>query len=288
VIIQQAWRRHNLIEMIDRLIEPGTEEGWRVIDAAVRSAQSRLGDDLLSAYAIGSLAHGGFRPAVSDVDLALLTDDRPARNMVQIAAAVTADVCGSAHQLGGRLSVFHAPWTAFGDPPPDARFPPIDRYDLVRYGILVHGVDLRATHATLPTADAVREHAVDSALRRVTPALLAEDLEQLAAGDITVHDATKLVLWPVRLQHVCDSGQATGNADAVAHYRQLPDAHHRSLAQDALGWRDLPALPNPLDALERITEEIEDLHAEVFQRLGNQPSIPRHRELAERSRQLSA
>jgi hypothetical protein len=270
------------------LIEPGTDEGWRVIDAALRSARSRLGDDLLSAYAIGSLAHGGFRPAVSDVDLALLTDDRPAQDMIQIVAAITADVCEGAHQLGDRLSVFHAPWTAFGDPPPDARFPPIDRYDLVRYGILVHGVDLRAAHATAPTADAVREHAVDSALRRVTPALLAEDLDQFAADGITVHDATKLVLWPVRLQPVCDTGQATGNPDAVDHYLQLPDARHQSLAQDALGWRDLTALPNPRDALERISDEIRDLHAEVFQRLGDQASIPRHRELAERSRQLSA
>ncbi len=274
--------------MIEGLIEPGTEEGWRVIDAAVRSARSRLGDDLLSAYAIGSLAHGGFRPAVSDVDLALLTDDRPAQDMIQIVAAITADVCEGAHQLGDRLSVFHAPWTAFGDPPPDARFPPIDRYDLVRYGILVDGVDLRAAHATAPTADEVREHAVDSALRRVTPALLAVDVDQFAAGGITVHDATKLVLWPVRLQHVWDIGQASGNADAVDHYLQLPDARHQSLARDALGWRDLTALPNPRDALERIADEIQDLHAEVFQRLGDRASIPRHRELAERCRQLSA
>jgi hypothetical protein len=274
--------------MIDGLIEPGTEEGWRVIEAALRSARSRLGDDLLSAYAIGSLAHGGFRPAVSDVDLALLTDDLPAQDMIQIVAAITADVCEGAHQLGDRLSVFHAPWSAFGDPPPDARFPPIDRYDLVRYGILVHGVDLRAARAIAPTADAVREHAVDSALRRVTPALLAEDLDRFAAEGITVHDATKLVLWPVRLQHVCDTGQATGNPDAVDHYLQLLDARHQSLAQDALGWRDLTALPNPRDALERINDEIQDLHAEVFQRLGDQASIPRHRELAGRSRQLSA
>lgn len=189
---QQPVRWQNLTEMIDGLIEPGTEEGWRVIDSALRSARSRLGDDLLSAYAIGSLAHGGFRLAVSDVDLALLTDDRPAQDMIKIVAAITADVCEGAHQLGDRLSVFHAPWTVFGDPPPDARFAPIDRYDLVRYGILVHGVDLRAAHATAPTADAVREHAVDSALRRVTAALLAEDLDQFAADGITVHDATKL------------------------------------------------------------------------------------------------
>lgn len=273
--------------MSDGPIEPGTEEGWRVIDTAVRCARSRLGDGLLSAYAIGSLAHGGFCPVVSDVDLALLTDDRRDRDMRQIVAEVIADVGRRALALGDRLSVFYAPWTGFSDPPSDARFPPIDRYDLIHYGTLVHGSDLRAVHGTAPTVDAVREHAIDSALRRVTPALLVDDLHQLVTCGITVHDATKLVLWPVRLQHVCDTGQATGNADAVNHYRQLPDAQHRGLVQDALGWRALPTLPNPHDALERISNEIHHLHAEVLQRLGRQHNMPRHHELAERGRQLT-
>lgn len=274
--------------MIDPPIEPGTEAGWRVIDAAVRSARGRLGDGLLSAYAIGSLAHGGFRAAVSDVDLALLTDDRLDRDMPQIVATIAAEAHEAAPRLGDRLSIFHAPWTAFSHPPPDARFPPIDRYDLVRFGILVHGTDLRRVHGTAPTADELRAHAVQSALRRVTPAQLAADLRQLADGGVTVHDATKIVLWPVRLQHVCDTGQPSGNAAAVHHYLQLPDARHRSLAQDALGWRDLPTMPSPGTALERITHEIHDLHAEIFQRLGDRPGIPRRDELAQLGRQLSA
>jgi hypothetical protein len=274
--------------MINGPIEPGTEAGWRVIDAAVRCAADRLGDSLLSAYAIGSLAHGGFRTAVSDVDLALLTDDRRHRGMPRIVATIASEVKAAGHPLADRLSIFHAPWAAFSDPPPDARFPPIDRYDLVRYGILVHGTDLRPTYATPPTADEVRAHAVKSALRRVTPVQLARDLRQLADAGVTVHDATKIVLWPVRLQHVCDTGQATGNAAAVDHYLQLPDARHRSLAHDALEWRDLAATESPRAALKRITNEIHDLHAEVFQRLSDQPAIPRRGELAQRARQLTA
>jgi hypothetical protein len=274
--------------MVDRSIEPGTEEGWRVIDAAVHRARARLRDGLLSAYAIGSLAHGGFRAAVSDVDLALLTDDRLDRDMPRIVATIVAEVKEGGHELGARLSIFHAPWATFSDPPPDARFPPIDRYDLVCYGILVHGTDLRPRHATVPTADEVRAHAVESALRRVTPAQLAADLRQLVDSGVTVHDTTKIVLWPLRLQHVCDTGQASGNAAAVDYYLKLPDARHRSLARDALGWRDLSAMQNPNAAVERITDEICDLHAEVFQRLGDQPDTPRCDELAQRGRQLTA
>jgi hypothetical protein len=123
------------------------------------AARDRLGDGLISAYAVGTLAHGGFRTAVSDVDLALLTDDQHGRNMPQIEARIAAEGKTAGHQL--------------------------------------------------------------------------------ADNGVTIHDATKIVLWAVRLQRVCDTGQATGNAAAVDHYLQLPDARHRSLAHDALDRRDL-------------------------------------------------
>jgi hypothetical protein len=265
------------------VIEPGTESGWRVIEAAVRSARERLGDGLLSAYAIGSLAHGGFSASVSDVDLALLTED----GVVVAARDLAADVRASDLALADRLSIFHAPWPEFGDPPPRSRFPPIDRYDLIHFGVLVYGTDHRAGYGVAPTASAIREQAVGYALGRITPAQLEADLRELEAGGVTVHDATKIVLWPVRLQHVCDTGQATGSAAAVDHYVELPDSRHRSLVRDALGWRSLSAMEDRRGSLRRIAEEIHDLHAEVFGRLGDQPDLPRRDELAARGRELT-
>jgi predicted nucleotidyltransferase len=267
--------------------DPGTEEGWRVVDAAVRSARARLGDALLSAYAIGSLAHGGFTAAVSDVDIALLTGERAGRDTRDVVSAVAAEVAETGLALAGRLSVFHAPWDRFTDPPHDARFPPIDRYDLVRYGILVDGDDLRARYAAAPSTDEIRAQAVESALRRITPEQLGAELRRLDGGDVSVHDTTKLILWPVRLQHVCDTGEATGNLAAVEHYRQLPGAGHRPLVTDALAWRALPAIPAPRTASQRISGEIHDLHAEVFLRLSRQPGVPRRDELGRRARQLT-
>ncbi len=260
--------------------------GWDVIRAAVVAAEVRLGDRLLSAYAIGSLAHGGFAEAVSDVDLALLTDES-VDDMTAIVEAVQSEVTRT-RELGDRLSVFHAPWPEFADPPAGSRFPPIDRFDLVNHGILVAGTDLRDEHATLPSAEEIRAQAVDSALRRVTPEQLDQDLARLAAGGVTVHDATKAVLWPIRLQHVCELGEATGNADAVAHYLSLPDAAHLSLAKDALAWRDLPTIPDPDEALARITTDLPDLHVEVFRRLATNPDVPRRDELSKRADLLTA
>ena len=273
--------------MTGRRVEPGTEEGWRVIDAAVRTARARLGDGLLSAYAIGSLAHGGFAVSVSDVDLALLTDQRRGRRMRALVAAITDDVANdTALALRGRLSVFHTPWARFADPSPKARFPPIDRYDLVHFGVLVDGADLRDTYATAPSADEIRAQAVESALRRVTPQALGAELRALEDEGVSVHDATKLVLWPVRLQHVCDAGEATGNRAAVDHYLKLSDARHRQLVADALAWRDLATLVEPAAAQRRIRREIHDLYVEVLERVGRLPGAPRRDEIIRRAQQI--
>jgi predicted nucleotidyltransferase len=284
--VQQTRRATQCDAMARAAAAPGTEEGWRVVDAAVCSAHARLGDDLLSAYVIGSLAHGGFTASVSDVDVALLTGGAGLDARATV-AAIAADVADAGLALGDRLSLFHAPWDRFNDPPAQARFPPIDRYDLVRYGILVAGDELRSRYASAPTPGEIREQAVDSALRRVTPEQLGTELVQLERAGVSVHDATKLVLWPVRLQHVCDAGEATGNRAAVDHYLQLPDARHRSLVTDALAWRALQAIAEPRSALQRINGEIHDLHAEVFLRLAGQPGVPRRAELERRGRLLT-
>ena len=43
--------------------------GDDVLADAVRAAQQAFGERLLAAYPLGSLAHGGFSPLVSDVDV---------------------------------------------------------------------------------------------------------------------------------------------------------------------------------------------------------------------------
>jgi predicted nucleotidyltransferase len=49
--------------------------GETVLAEAVDAFRDALGDRLLAAYALGSLAHGGFSPLVSDVDLGLIVCD---------------------------------------------------------------------------------------------------------------------------------------------------------------------------------------------------------------------
>lgn len=50
-------------------------QGEAVLVRAVAAYRAALGSRLIAGYALGSLAHGGFSPLVSDVDLGLILDD---------------------------------------------------------------------------------------------------------------------------------------------------------------------------------------------------------------------
>ena len=50
-------------------------QGEAVLAEAVSASRHALGPRLVAAYALGSLAHGGFSPLVSDVDLGLILAD---------------------------------------------------------------------------------------------------------------------------------------------------------------------------------------------------------------------
>jgi predicted nucleotidyltransferase len=50
-------------------------QGQAVLAEAVSAYRQALGERLVAAYALGSLAHGGFSPLVSDVDLCVVLTD---------------------------------------------------------------------------------------------------------------------------------------------------------------------------------------------------------------------
>ncbi len=56
-------------------MQADTRQGEAVLARAVSAYRARLGSRLIAGYALGSLAHGGFSPLVSDVDLGLILQD---------------------------------------------------------------------------------------------------------------------------------------------------------------------------------------------------------------------
>lgn len=234
--------------------------GEAVLGAATDAACREFGDDLVAAYTLGSLAHGGFAPAVSDVDLALVLSETGGgtASRVHDVVAATRDAAAGTDGLAERLSVFWAdPHTVRhgpGDRP--ARLPAVDRLDLLDSGVLRHGTDVR-DGAVRPTHDDLVRGSADFLVERVDDAWLAgiaDPAALLARGPRAV---TKTVLFPVRFLHTLTTGEIGRNDAAVASY----GGEHGDLATAALRWRG-GTLGDRVAAWSLLTDHLAGLYRE--------------------------
>lgn len=247
--------------------QAGARQGEAVLVRAVAAYRAALGSRLIAGYALGSLAHGGFSPLVSDVDLGLILEDpvRAADRMTIRTVARSVRAGGSA--LDQRLSVFWGTPATLQGQRRGGRFPPLDRLDLLKYGRLLTGTDARSAVARpdrtellvagaefalgylggdAPLPDRLRQRALfrsrdDDVLTEIrTPARL------VSAGPRRV---TKTVLFPVRFLFTAQTGQVGTNTLAARHYLANPDAPATSLVAAALAWRLEPPAGDEAAAL---------------------------------------
>ena len=237
--------------------------GEKVLAEAVAAYEAALGDRLLAAYALGSLAHGGFSAHVSDVDLGLIVADPPEpRDAERIQHIADAQRRGGS-PLHERLSVFWGTPSTLAREREGGRFPPLDRLDLLDNGRLLAGVDARAGVLRPTTEELVvagaefalqflagTGDAQSGALGSLRPAG-QEAIEELRAPQLLagkgVRKVTKTVLFPVRFLYTAQTGATGANGAAVAHYVRRRDPAAPRLVEAALAWRDDP--PSDLQAV---------------------------------------
>ncbi|HEY4019352.1 MAG TPA: hypothetical protein VGM75_11740 [Pseudonocardiaceae bacterium] len=185
--------------------------------------QAVLADRLVAAYALGSLAHGGYAPAVSDIDLALvLTDTRDSDAATIETTRQSLHPRSPAHR---KLSVFWSSQTALRDGRDDGRFPAIDRLDLHDHGQLLLGTDV-ARHVAIPTAG---ELLLDGAQFAVKVLATDEVIAEFHQPRRLLEDPvwfTKAVLFPVRFLYTAARtiGRAATNDEAIDWYLTQPQA----------------------------------------------------------------
>ena len=209
-------------------MQADTDLGEAVLERAVTAYAGALGDRLVAVYALGSLAHGGFSPLVSDVDLGLILAD-PLRAGDR---ATIGDVAGAVRASGPglpeRLSVFWGTPSTLSGQVPGGRFPPLDRLDLLEHGRLLTGRDAREAAARPDRTEllvAGARFALGSLSGTGTgsgPPADASVLDEIAAPSRLVSRGprrlTKVVLFPVRFLYTAATGQAGLTALAVEHY----------------------------------------------------------------------
>ena len=227
------------------ILAQGTQQGHAVLDQAAATYKQILGKRLVAAYALGSLAHGGFSPLVSDVDLALILADplRPSYSVTVAAVAWGLKAKGSA--LHERLSVFWGTPSSLAGRVPGGRFPPLDRLDLLEHGCLLRGEDARSGLVP-PGRDELIVAGALFALEYLAGVVVGSPHERpgLALGSLQrawdVRRLTKLVLFPVRFLFTAETGRGGTNAAAVAHYLAADAPPGAALVATALAWRTVP------------------------------------------------
>jgi hypothetical protein len=232
-------------------------EGERVLAEAVAAYRGALGDRLLAAYALGSLAHGGFSELVSDVDLGLIVNDPLQPDDLERIEAVADAEKAKGSELQSRLSVFWGtPSTLRGDQV-GGRFPPLDRLDLLESGRLLAGSD--AARGTVPRpssrelivtgAEFALDYLAGVRSRVCTKGVLlgsmrpagndaVEEIRTPASlVDRGVRRVTKLVLFPVRFLYTAATGRVGTNNAAVDHYLERAEGPSSELVAAARDWR---------------------------------------------------
>lgn len=222
------------------------DQGEAVLVRAVDAYQAALGSRLIAGYALGSLAHGGFSPLVSDVDLGLILQDPVSARDRSTIRRVARSVRTGGSALNERLSVFWGTPSTLQGHSRGGRFPPLDRLDLLDYGRLLTGRDARSGIAR-PEQPELLVAGAEFALGQLGGARnLLRPRNGEAAKAIRnparlvsrgPRRLTKVVLFPVRFLFTAETAQVATNALAVEHYLANASAPAASLVSAALSWR---------------------------------------------------
>ncbi len=269
-----------------------TDLGEAVLERAVTAYAEALGDRLVAGYALGSLAHGGFSPLVSDVDLGLILADPLQAGDHATIGDVAGAVRASGPGLPERLSVFWGTPSTLSGQVPGGRFPPLDRLDLLEHGRLLTGRDARQA-AARPDRTELLVAGARFALGSLSGSGPADGsvLDEIRAPSRLVSRGprrlTKVVLFPVRFLYTAATGQAGLTALAVEHYLATPGAPAAALVTAALAWRT----ESPADATAATTLADRELIPLYVYYIDDH--VPRllaagQRELADRFRQWRA
>ncbi|MBF9070173.1 hypothetical protein [Streptacidiphilus fuscans] len=218
----------------------------RIVEHCASLFEQTLADRLVAAYALGSLAHGGFAPAVSDIDLGLVLADRRDDDDETI-RRVTRELQqkGSSYQ---RLSVFWSSLPALRADGDDGRFPAVDRLDLGRSGLLLLGEDVRPEVAR-PSAHALLTDGIRFALQVLAAAPVVVEFRDPARLASDIHRFTKAVLLPVRFLYTAATADIGSTDDAVERHLAQPAPVAADLVRAAMRARQ-----GQPDSAEQLTE----------------------------------
>lgn len=215
----------------------GLENSEAALAVTTHTAREIFRERLVSVYALGSLAHGGFCPLVSDIDVALILRDPLLKDDVLNVQALIQSVQAGGKPLTDRLSVFWGSLVSLEASGSGGRFPPLDLLDLKWHGRLLDGEDIRP-HLRTPHKRELIKSGAEFALEKLSTPEVCYELSHpenlLKQGVIKL---TKRILFPVRFIYTLKTGEIGENHLAVAYFADNYSGAMRTLALNGFRWR---------------------------------------------------
>jgi hypothetical protein len=167
-----------------------------------------LGSQLAGFYLIGSLAHGGFSPRYSDIDVALVAEKPLTQSQIEFVRQM---IGAHSQALASRVSLF---WTdrhfSVG------RFPPLDRIDFLDHAVPL--IERRRLSPERPTLSEVRGYLAGEPLRK-----WSEETRRWSEADELPPPERKrylrALLYPARYVYSWQTGRIASNDEAVAYLK---------------------------------------------------------------------
>ena len=240
------------------------ETAEQVIADTVQAAEAVLGSEIEAIFVLGSLAHGGFAPLVSDVDVAIMVRATALGTAERMARVQTLVVDKGSSPLSERLSVFWADWrTVRTGEGAHSRLGPVDRLDLLDSGRLLLGLDLREP-SVRPSHEELVVMSADHIINKFTDAYLERLRDTRALLDGGPRAVTKAILFPVRFMYTLRTGRIGLNEDS-AHWYAAEGLPGGALALKALQWRN-DGIDDAEFAGRILGAELDAIHDECFAR----------------------
>ena len=260
---------------------PCIDAGEPVLEATVAQARDVWGERLVAAYALGSLAHGGFSIHVSDADVALVLRDPLQPDDASGADRLLSLVKEANTPLADRLSLFWGSPETLAGRTSGGRFPPADRQDLKDFGRLLAGRDLRS-QLVRPSFNELIADGAELALEKLSHlAVIAKLKEPRALAACGATKLTKWLLFPVRLIFTARTGNVGGVDLAVEHFCGTTGGPAAELARAALGWRHAPPEAHDQQVIALIERGLLPLYTRFFDEYEPRLRIIERADLAE-------
>ncbi len=205
----------------------------------IQALLSEIGrEKVLAIFQLGSLAHGGYDPLVSDIDVALLLKNPETGGSIALSEKVKQEIMAKGVRHADRYSLFIGTVDELNNAIGKTRFTIFDVLDLLHHGRCIFGDESSRKLIVEPDFKSLVVNTFNFTKSYVFASLFKrgfEDLIGLYSQDYILF--SKFLLLPPRCIYTLEKRSPASTNEAVAYYCSQYHDPSSQIVEKALAWR---------------------------------------------------